>query len=249
MKSRAVRGYSTLLFFAESNYGGSSRAADAYRAVMEWGRSASVTVRGILAHDSQGTLPGFWLDHNKKERMAMEMAHYLENNKLAMAEGFVAPVLGPAEAKEKLIRQLSDYEKRFKESVSRNGDAREESLRPYTYSGKTSSESDDVVIITQEALLLAVYMQGNHLRFTTPMDRYAAPILDPKFCADGSIKDAFMLRVEAAQAQQSKHAYLFDRSALSRHDIANSVDHDTGEQIERAEKDGAWMTFEEDVRY
>jgi len=259
MKSQAVRGVSTLLFFAESNYGGSSRAEDAYAAVMEWARRKPFSVRGILAHDRECTRPGFWLDDRKKERMAMEMAHYLENNRLALAEGFVAPLLGPDAAKDKLFKQLSEYEKRFKESVTRSGDALEDGRMPYKYSGKTSSDSDDVVLITQEALLMMVYLQGGHLRFTAPAAIYRAPMLDPRFRSDGTIEDAQMAEFERSARTHSKRSYLFDSdvaymrsmegphidyAAVSKHDMSNEVDHDTGEQLERTEQRGNWVTFD-----
>lgn len=179
MQSQTVRGRSELLFFSESNYGGSAAAAHAYNAIVEWAAGTPYRVRGILAHDSKQTMPGYWSSPRKKVNMALQTKLLLDNGRLRLSKEFVAPRSGPAGALGKLVRQMGNFENRFK--PEKMDAVRDEAVMPSVYSGKTTSESDDVIVILQEAILISIYYAKGDLNVTTPNATYRPPVLKPRF--------------------------------------------------------------------
>lgn len=265
MKSQATRGISTLLFFAESNYGGSDRAAEAFKKVMDWSTETPYSVRGVLAHDKARTMPGFWLDEAKKERMAIEMKSFLERDAIMLADEFVAPVMGAKAATEKMMTQMANYERRFKESLSRSGAVLEDTRMPYKYSGKTTSDSDDVVIIMQETLLLVVYNQAGHLRYTEDMPTHIPTVFNPRITKKGTIEDVMAGRIrdqrnidarlsrystdkrqEWEKEKRKRGGLYLPREPQMERELPNNADHaDAGDDLDRLTYTQGHMTFED----
>lgn len=242
LKSDAVRGYSEILFFAESNYGGSSRAKHVYDHVMEWASGSPYKVRGILAHDKSNPKPGFWLTRSAKERMALKTKLLLDNGRMVLAKQFIAPHLGGPNAVLKLWTQLDNYEKRFKFDPDIDEDRpREEALYTSVYSGKTAGQSDDMAVILQEAVLLQTYLETNKLSVTHGNEISRPPVLDPRV-RDGRVEDRVEAEFEAAARKFSKRSRLIygpdlglGKPAPRERELRNDEDHmDSGEAEDQA---------------
>ncbi len=151
------KGKSKIIFFAESNYGGSTAAQSLYRNMVLWAKSAKVDFYALADDCNAVPRPGFWLSAQRKEAMMRYTRQIMENGTLRILENIVSSTM--TDPLEKLLDQARKFSRRFKKKV--RSDA-EEPKQSSVLSGKSSGRTDDLIVIMQEvAWALPEVMNGS----------------------------------------------------------------------------------------